>query len=468
MSRDGVTLNLGGDAPVALKVAFHNLLGDEEALSSLWFIKGASGISPCGVGCSVVNKQNLFDRSAGIRALTDDPEIKDISSSVMPLRRTDNDVWGLCQELQACPTAEMEHVTGLKLNLDGILFDNDLRHYIRPASTNTYDVMHILFSNGLVGTEMMLFFKNMREEVGAYIKDVREVVAEARWLPATEVFSENREKHATDHIKAGASELLAAYPLLRWFILQAYGAAARTTRYVISILLLFQICDVVRHLLKYVSREEVEAASRRLEQLVREYLEAFVSAHGRDTCRFKHHQLLHLPYQLLRDGFLLNTWVLERKHIVSKQSMSHNRSLSHIENTALSRCFNHQLRKLEDPGWASKLVGRQRLFPELAESLSAQRVLIARGLRWRGTEMNNSELLFLDSEKSNLFVVIAGLHIDESFGMLVRCCDKLTRTTYSSTWRVQPEVKVYCLVREHVFKTAFHRFLSSDQVEVLH
>ena len=35
-----------------VRVSFHNLLGDEEALNHMWYIKGASGTVPCGIACS--------------------------------------------------------------------------------------------------------------------------------------------------------------------------------------------------------------------------------------------------------------------------------------------------------------------------------------------------------------------------------------------------------------------------------
>ena len=56
---DGVEVVLrSGDASVRLKLNFHELLGDAEALTTMLFIKGPSGISPCGAGCSDMNKQN--------------------------------------------------------------------------------------------------------------------------------------------------------------------------------------------------------------------------------------------------------------------------------------------------------------------------------------------------------------------------------------------------------------------------
>ncbi len=165
---------------------------------------------------------------------------------------------------------------------------------------------------------------------------------------------------------------------------------------------------------------------------------------------------------------MLNCWVLERKHIAMKQCMEHNRKVLSIERTALSRMLNAQLRMLEDPGWRSALDDPSQAFPELAASLSAKDVRISRAMRWRGISLSNSALVFLDTAKTYLIYIAACLSIDNEWGLLVRLGQRVSGTKVASIWQVAAEVKLYNLVDEHVFSAPFHRWLSTDRVELLH
>ena len=64
VASDGVLI--GG---VAVRIAFHALLADEEALNAMLYLKGASGTVPCAALCSVANKPCSTDVEAGIAGL---------------------------------------------------------------------------------------------------------------------------------------------------------------------------------------------------------------------------------------------------------------------------------------------------------------------------------------------------------------------------------------------------------------
>ncbi len=467
----GMQVPLDGDA-VIVKVSLQSILGDEEALNSMFYIKGASGILPCGVGCSVVNKQTAHDRELGVESMAArDSEIQDIGCSNLSLCgvRSDEDIWNFCEELRAEPKDtlnELEHSTGLKLHEDTLLFDVPLRPFVEPATVITFDPMHILFSNGLLNAEVMLFLGWLKDFVGGSFENVREFGKD--WTPLTRIFSAQRESSSGEFLKCGASELIAGYPLLRRFVQEIFGDNAKEPPAVVSFLKLCEICDQVALLLKGLSKPEVELIVRHLRVLVREYLDAFKIAHGEAKVRFKHHQLLHLVEHILKHLRMLNCWVLERKHIAMKQCMVHNRTVLNISKTGLSRMLNAQLRMLEDPGWHSALDVPSQAFPELAASLSAKDVRISRAMRWRGISLSNSALVFLDTAKTYLIYIVACLSIDNEWGLMVRLGQRVSGTKVASIWQVAAEVKLYNLVDERVFPAAFHRWLSTDRVELLH
>ena len=180
------------------RVTFHALLADEEALSSMWHAKGSSGITPCAICCTVTNKPTAADIEAGILSLPQRSAlIQDISCSDKSRIgiKTDSDVWQLADELQlmaqaGAPTLQVsEQNYGLNYHPDAILFDKELRRYVRPATCNRMDLMHVVYSNGVLAAEVMLFLRSLKDSHGFYFEEF---------------------------LKVGASELLGVYPAPRF------------------------------------------------------------------------------------------------------------------------------------------------------------------------------------------------------------------------------------------------------------
>lgn len=456
-----------------MRIQLSVIVGDEDALNDIWFTKGASGISPCAVLCSVTNKPVHTDRDRGIASLSDrDAEIPDIACADIARcgKRSDADVWKFCDDLETChkdDLKDMEHVTGFKLNLNTLLFCKPLRPFLRPSKITVNDAMHVLFSCGIVPYEMMLCLGEVHRHCGAYFGEVRLFQEQTGFMPPTQLFSEAREKHSHDTLKAGASELLCGYPLLRAFLIEVYGPDP-SEGFVQSILLLFEICDHIRALLKYPPPSEVRDRAIKLRGLVDRYLQKFIAVYGRDALKFKHHQLLHLPDMIFLLGMMVACWVLERKHIAAKASLANCKTLKQVVTTGITRMFNGQVRMLQEPGWLTILIPPENEFPEIANHLSANRVHIAARMRWNGTTLANGDVTFLNVEQTYLVVVVGCLRFDQSYGLLVKGCKRLTSGDVASTWDVDAEVSVYRLVDEGVFQPAFWRYLTATRLEVLH
>lgn len=463
---EGVRLAIDGTVYL-VRVRFGNLLGDEEALSAMWPTKGASGILPCGVGCHVTNKAPPTDTSRGIAPLAarDDGLAGLTCADLGKLGlKTNRDVWSICDMLSATrkeDLASLEHETGLRYEPEGVLFDRSLRDHIHPATSNTYDVMHICWSGGIVPQEMALCMATLRDEVHAYFGDLRDFLTQEGW-PISECFKEQRVGAMTNSVRGGATEIMEAYPLMRRFIISLYGAEP-CAPHVVSFLLLGKVLDAL------VSWQRHVPSTADLQELVSCYLQAFEIAYDPSHARPKHHMLLHLPLQIARDGLLLSCFALERKHLDTKASVTHSKSKQSIEETALSRCLNHQVRKLKAPGWATHLVGPTRPFPELAEPLGATHVHISGGMRWRGVTIKSQAVGFLDANHSVLVLVVGCLQIDQRWALLGRRAALQRMEEYWSTWRVEEQVGHIALDDARCFlPTAHHRFLPGGLIEVLH
>ena len=477
-----------GDQVTRLKVVLKAVIADEEALNAMFWTTGASGMTPCGLLCSVYMKPTSADNELGINVASL-AGVADISCSDLKKcgERSDEDVWAICDILEHDPKENLasdESLYGIKCNKESLLFCKPLRKHVRPSSVATGDPMHIIFSNGLLGKEIILCFDIIHREVGAGIADVRKYHDEAGWIPRTApAFSEKREKSSHSTLKAQASELLTAYPLLRAFLVEAFGADA-VEPYVRSILLLMELCDKVRILLCSPVCG-VDALAKEIGSLAKRYLEAFVEAHGHAAVRFKHHQLLHMCSQILRNMCMLSCWALERKNLSAKLSIAHTKHVdAKMQRTGLSRMLADQVRRLAAPGWRSHLVSKGKSFPEMAQELGAASVHIARSMKLKGMLLSHGDVLFAGLSHDFLIVVVACSAIDTSFGLLVRqgcraesggsassSTDSGARTSnpWASTWQVDPELALLRPTAEQRFmKAAFHRYLSSDRLEVLH
>ena len=211
-----------------VRISFHALIADEEALMQMWHITGHGGTCPCAITCSVVNKPRSTDMDIAVPTLAARSDlIQTIAcSDVKKLGlKTDADVWRQADEVAASlGTASFklkQQTRGITYHADAILFDIPLRRHIKPATCNRVDVMHVIFSNGVLAAEVMLFLQALNEKHGFYFKAVRDFLAPWRASKVRmenrpdDAFSTSREKSSGQFLKAGASELLSVYAGLR-------------------------------------------------------------------------------------------------------------------------------------------------------------------------------------------------------------------------------------------------------------
>jgi hypothetical protein len=481
----GISLPIGdNDSLVTVKLKLAAILGDEEALNSMWWIKGASGILPCGTLCGVVNKPSALDASLDVLALHEvDDTLVNISCHELSRChvRSDTDVWSLADDVARAATGAertaMEHSTGLKYNPSSLLYCLALRVWVPPSTTHG-DPMHIIFSNGVLASDLMLFMRWMREHIGAYFGDVRRFYADNGWQTRRtgqdplSAISEVREEHSNASLKAGASELLGIFPLLRAFILVVYGAASPEPQ-VQAMLLLFRICDEVKLLIRGMVGARAKQSALRLRTLVSQYVEAFVRAYGVASVRFKHHQLLHVPESILRLAMMLSCFVLERKNFSAKVALQFHKRRVTLCRHGVNHMLKNQARMLQCPGWLSEQEVSTP-YPELAASLGAHSARVSHSIRWNGVAARNKDVLFLDFERTYLVVVVAGVtfvpSINEGvrFALIVKCCTRISSSGTASVWRVATDASLYSLLDEPFVQAAFVRQASADTIEVLH
>ena len=425
-----------GEVALKVRIVLKGIIGDEEALNMMFFSKGAGGICPCGVQCSIVNKQCRTDVDAGVQALSQiDPDIPDLSCPDLSVCgcRSANDIWGFCSALEAVRDDKeelkaMEHVLGLKYDRDTLLYAPDLRSVLDPPQQWLNDPLHIIFSNGLMGQEVALVTRSMKSHVNCFFPEIRRFCQEKGYK--TNVFSEVRERNMTEVIKTGASELMSAYGYLRDFVHEVYGRNPQEP-FAVSFLRLCRVADIIRLLLRGAPKPEKLAEA--LAEASSEYLRAFAAAHGVEAMRYKHHQLLHLSKDVIYLGLMLSCWVLERKHISAKAAIQNMKGILGIEKTGLARMLCYQEKLLQDPCWVDELMEPVNPFPQAAEGLGAWQVHVSAGMRWRGVVIKSQDIFFLDAELSYLVLVVGCLRMDnDRFACIIKRCAPANRRKFQS------------------------------------
>ena len=438
----GIELPIGaGGLVIRIFARFTALLGDEDALAQMWSLKGSGGRLPCAIACSLTAKPIASDIASGIRSLAErDPLIHDITCSDVRLMglRSDEDVWKFWDEIAAAKDGpvdtfkELQMNHGFRFHEDALLNDKELRQFVKPTS-NRFDVQHILFSNGLLGFELMRFLESAKihevrfAEVRQHFEDMQWLQPKGRKVNLASVFSDNREKSSPEFLKAGASELLAAYPAFRHFAITAFGEDSELQPQMDSLFLLCELLDLVCEARQCKNFQRMMTIADKLEANASVYLEAFKVAYGSHKVRLKHHELQHLANQIRLDAYCFSCWTPERKHIKSKSAFDHIRNPKIMESGALGRMMNAQLRLLANPSWVPGLTGLVKDIPELHHGAR-----ISAGMRWPSGIISNNDVLFVGDSK--LAVVVACIEQHASLSLLVRWCRLLKKDFVWSWW----------------------------------
>jgi hypothetical protein len=463
----GVPLAL--DEPALLFCKFGNLLADEAAIKATWLSKGAAGLKPCLVcknvmmlGSDLVQGQRYL-----VEASCDDFARFDVSS--------DEDIF------QAFDNLKRQHGTGTKAYFeklekacgfvyhpDAILADEELRKHILPSTSSTYDWMHVFVANGIVNVELALFFSRANSVMGLTFEHVVKF-AQATWQwphvhrrsghMVRDMFSETRERASKDTLKCGASELLGAYPFLRYFVQIIVEPSRKLIGEVNSLLGLFLVMDLL------MAAKHMAPRPGELLSAIERHSRAFQVAYTADALKPKHHFAFHIPGQLERDGLLLDTFVHERKHQVAKHYAALQKNTTSYEKSVIARVLLHQARDLRNLIFGDVLIGKTREYEPLAAAMGGDRCTVADSLQWKATTFAVKDIVFLNSRA---MMVEACASVDDSLCLVVRLLHhEESSSPTSSKWRLLPDVVALMLATAGTVSLASCWNWSGDYVLVL-
>ena len=211
--------------------------------------------------------------------------------------------------------------------------------------------MHVLLANGVLNFEIFAVLQAVARKSAFRYAVLQEFCCAAWCWPRHrrntaigEVFSETREKASLGvrSFKAGASETLAVYPIIRYFLETAIAsddlkAEVQSFR---------SCCAILDHMLiakRDCSKQNVE----RLTPCIRKFWADHLAAYGDTHIRPKHHYLWHIVDQPLADGFWLDCFTHERKHQCTKDCAQSIENTTGFEKSVLTTVLNCTIEHLK-------------------------------------------------------------------------------------------------------------------------
>lgn len=398
--RAGVPLRCLQHGLVFFKIS--NILGDEDALRQGWSHKGANAVFPC-MSC-----HNVCNKGARSVVRDNDPFFVEIGATdVSKFRRcTDSELWHKVDVLAAAKgrltRAEFDRKEmgfGLIHNDDGLLQDRELRPFIRPMELQTHDPTHVLFADGICNTELTLLLPVLEKCRPALTLEMLHTYFTAAWkLPRAwrnnvtmrDVFSPQRVKHfrRMGTIQAFASEMMSIVPPLAHY-LASHPIRLQIPDHVKSFLALGVLVRMMaKAKIGMVGSDELAAAFM-------QHGELFKQAYRGEGIKAKFHYARELPYQLLRDGMLLDTFTCERKHSMMKLAAEPIDNTSTFERTCLARALTLHQASLRD-GIRDGLVHGQA-DPGTAALLGVVACTIAKDIRVDGTLLGTGDIIYISA-----------------------------------------------------------------------
>ena len=373
------------DTFVRIYVSIGSILADGDAQRAVFSVKGASGKVPCILCKNVLSERTDSDYLVHLSEA--DPAKFDLSTSA--------EIWEKCDKLvRLAPPAttktsheSLQLAYGVSYNVHSLMFDVGLRRFVRPAEMLCYDPMHILLSNGAVEVETSALLTCLKAE-GFKWEDLRGF-AEADWqickayggarrMQAT--FAAPREKSfkSDGNFRAGASEMLVAFPIILHFLFVVVRPSNRLHAQLDSYLALGRVLELYR-----TGKQGVDVSAS-LRGAIKRHAALHALAYGYDLFKPKHHFLHHVAMSLERHHVIMDCFVGERRHGNIKQAATMVQNTRVFEKSVLVRVIDKQLDMIEQPSFLYDRLANPQPCVDLAALEGVPDAYIASRMTFRG------------------------------------------------------------------------------------
>ena len=360
----------------------------------------------------------------------------------------------------------LEKSLGQNYDPHSLLWDLELRKYVRPSTTLVWDWMHCVVASG--GTAQY--------SVGAFCRDVRDAGISLVDLDTWQVealhgnhnhslpkdfFQKRVKPEPLSHIKAFASECLTAVAVLAMFsrmVLDARGVLSRQSR---MMQILSSICDILT------SGDLAIAMCDQLADLFVQHHRAMLALYGHEILKVKTHLCHHIAPCLKRLGFMVSCFSNERRNRLVKAVCDHvpgshlsrsilTRILMDLENRVQGARFeeNCLVAPISDANCIAAFLGIEGARVRCSKSIAFRRGPVRTGMVMSLTSDGTG------SVRREFVLVHAGIDVTYSSidcPMVLALCEKLVRVS-DDLLRI---TGVHELVDPSLFASS-HMFASDD------
>ena len=400
-------------------------LHDELAIKLKWSIMGHAGLKPCLLCANVLMK--------GHSAVSSHPDLRDLAELDPSgfILCSNEELWNeqdkLVEQYRHLKNAELqtlETACGQRCEPLGLMACKELRPFVKPCSTG-YDSWHCYFVSGAAENELDMFVTLLLKS-GFTTEDLENFTNE--WLPTQKL------RFTDTGLKGMASDVLRAVFLIWHFCLAVLLPRGLLLAEVASFCALAEVCKCLQDIKLY---ERVpQWLLDRLGELQKTHSDLFKQAYGTQHVKPKHHYALHLIWQILQKGMLIDTATSERKERLLKAELEKLPRCDATKNIDIHITVGINLSQIDEmehgPSLGS-LVG-----PTSATVLAGGMTSFGRTALTRlGTTVKAGDPLVLSAK--HLVLVIACMRDDAGLAFLVRLCTLQGKRGAANVWHVGAE-----------------------------
>ena len=177
----------------------------------------------------------------------------------------------------------------------------------------------------------------------------------------------------TDKLKGNCSEFLGLYGLLRHWVETRAGGVPELLPQRQSFDAACLVLDVILHIKRGLIG--VQPGAERLQRVVSDFIRLHKAAYGEAHLRPKHHWLMDVAPQVVRDGLVLDAFIVERQHLLVRSVAENVRNTSAYEASILAGVWNKQFAAGRTADFGDGLLGPRGPLPDVAGVLVADRML---------------------------------------------------------------------------------------------
>ena len=362
------------------------LLADEAALKAASSAKGAAGLRPC-LKCHVVSKDR--EGLEGYASICSHDESQFTFYTEEEVVQTVQFL--LESKRNGMPKTKLEQyekLAGWHCDPNFWLMDADLRRRV-PWSHVVYDALHVLWSNGIVGQELSLFFQAANIKAGK-CREQLESFLDSGWRPTSQIgggvspgslkkLAGTKLLKANVDYKGDADQSVQLLSLLSFFAEHVLLPVCPSLQpEVASLLILCDLCNQVLDAKQCISR------AQGITDLVSEHMQAFVSAYSVDLLRPKAHFAFHLQAGMELSGGVLDCFTCERKNKTFKGKIAPQlKKLTGFSKSSLLRFLEMDCHKISEMPPQTALLGQSKPIDLGGDSYKVAKEMVYHGVHTR-------------------------------------------------------------------------------------